>query len=83
MRRIDYKAQQICEIVRKLYGDNWQSAFARAVDLSRPYINFIATGHRPVADNVIEAIGKGLLAEATRLRRRPAEFNAAAESFGE
>jgi len=84
MPRLEYRAARIVEIGERLYGVNrWQSAFARMCGMSQSYISMIAKGDRPVTEAVRDAIGKGLRVEATKLRKRAAEFNEAAEDFGE
>ena len=83
MPRLNPEAQRIVDLGQKLYGDNWQSTFARMTQLSKSYIGFSANGDRPVTKAVHAAVIAGLRAEAKRLRARAAEFNAAAEAFGE
>lgn len=51
-------------------GERWQSPFARITGLSPGHIQNIASGARPVTDDVGRVIAKALFEEAEDMRRR-------------
>jgi predicted transcriptional regulator len=69
-------ANKIVELGQRLYGDQWQSPFARMTGLSQAYISKIAAGDRPVTDAVHDAVTAGLKAESKRLRAQADELRA-------
>jgi hypothetical protein len=75
------EAAAIKKLGQSLFGDNWQSAFARMSGLSKPYIGFIANGDRPVTQTVIVAVITGLRAEVKKHQLRANEIDKLAVSF--
>lgn len=41
-----------------LYGDNWQTALARDLDISRPSVTRYAAGQRPIPDKVRAGVAR-------------------------
>jgi hypothetical protein len=81
MPRLNPEAQRIVDLGRKIFGDNWQSAFGRMTGLSKPYVNFIATGNRPVTQAVAVAVIEGLRAEVKRLNAQAAMVAGLSEKY--
>jgi hypothetical protein len=70
MPKLDPALQRIVDLGDKLFGDNWQSAFARMCGLSASCLNRITNSDRPVTDATHAAVRAGLKAESKRLRER-------------
>lgn len=66
--KLSARARRIMEAGRLLYGDRWQSALSRASGISQSYLAMIASGERPVTDDVDGKVAHALAREADRLR---------------
>jgi len=81
MARRSSEARRIVDLGQKIYGDNWQSSFARMTGLSKSYVGFIAKGDRPVTQTVAVAVIRGLRAEVKRLNEQAAAMKAMSEKY--
>jgi transcriptional regulator with XRE-family HTH domain len=70
MAHVKLSARAKCIIVagETLAGPRWQSALARASGVSQSYLAMIASGDRPVTDDVDRKVAPALAREADRLR---------------
>ena len=62
------RAARIVAAGKALASDRWQSALSRASGVSQAYLSMIASGDRPVTDEVDRKVAEGLLGEADRKR---------------
>jgi hypothetical protein len=66
--KLSPRARRLIDAGEVLAGERWQSALSRAAGVSQSYLAMIATGDRPVTDEVEYKIAAGLMKEADRLR---------------
>jgi transcriptional regulator with XRE-family HTH domain len=67
---LDRDQKRFVALGRQLFCDDWHGKFARMCGISRPYVSRIATGNRPVTDEVRAKVIAGLRAEVERHRAR-------------
>jgi transcriptional regulator with XRE-family HTH domain len=66
--KLSPRARRIVSAGETLAGDRWQSALARTSGISQSYLAMIASGDRPVTEEVDRKVAEGIAREADRLR---------------
>jgi transcriptional regulator with XRE-family HTH domain len=67
--RLSARAKRIVLAGKTMAGPRWQSALSRASGISQSYLAMIASGERPVTDDVERKVAAALLAEADKGRK--------------
>jgi hypothetical protein len=74
MSQLSPRAKRLIRAGDALFGDRWHTAMARATGLSQTYITIMASGARPVTDEVEKVLLKTLQQERKRLRAVSSEL---------
>lgn len=67
--KLNHRAARLVAVGKALAGERWQSALSRASGVSQSYLAMMASGERPVTDEVERKVAEGLLKESDRLRK--------------
>lgn len=67
--KLSRRARRIVEAGKLLHGDEWMTAFANEVGVSKQLLSFIAAGKQPVSDKTDRKVLAALNREAVRLRK--------------
>jgi hypothetical protein len=68
------RALRLIRAGRARWGKRWQTAMAEAMHLSQTYMNLIASGDKPVTDEVEEKLLRALQQERRNLKAVSAEL---------
>lgn len=66
--KLSARAKRIVAAGEILHGDAWRTRFAVTIGISKQLLAFIATGERPVSDDVDSKVSSAIEKEIERLK---------------